>query len=172
MDKTVSQGGRLYAVRLQKVDIFLEDGRPKAVADVVHPLAESFLGRDAPGNAKGKAVELLVVIHLVHRFEAWLAHAEHSEIGEDDIAILYLVLRTVRRDIHTVQLFDEVALSKQRADNRQATCRDDPFISEFDNNILLFSSVRRRFLFMSKCSLKDVLWSNYTIRIVHPTGGL
>ena len=69
---------------------------------------------------------------LISRFP----HGEKSDISEQDIPVLDLVLGTVWGDIHTVAPLYEVAFAENGTDNCKAAGWDDPLIGKL--NFYLF----------------------------------
>ncbi len=134
--QTVGKGCRLYPVCQEHIDILFQDSFAERIADIIHTLAQSFLRRDGAGNAKGGFIKVLVIIHLMYCFEIRLAHTQHAQVGQDNIAILDLVLWTIGCDIHPIELFNKIAFTEDRTDNSQTTGRNDAFISEFNDNVL------------------------------------
>ena len=96
----------------QQFNVFIKNLFPKAVSNVVHTLAESLLGWNAPRNSKGSLIKLLVIINFLHSLIIRFAHAEHADVCKDDISILNLVLGTILSHIHVVKFFGEIVFAK------------------------------------------------------------
>ncbi len=73
--------------------------------------------------------------------------ALHANIGQHNVAILYLVLRMVAVNFHIVAVFNEIAFAEDCTANSKSAAWDDTLICKLNSNIFFHGDLRNETFF-------------------------
>ena len=116
--ETIGKDTGLNFVSKEHPDIFIKNQATQTIANVIHTLTKRFLWRNTSGDSQCSLIKSFVVIHFMDCLKIRFSHTKHSYVSKDDITILNLMLRTIFCNIHAVEPFGKITLSKNCADNR------------------------------------------------------
>ena len=110
----VFQSRRLYADRLKHGEICLQDILPEGRAHCILTLAltKCFYGRNGIGDPRGGSKVIRICMEFTNGIKAVLSLALQANIGEKNIAVLDLRLRTLFIYSHAVAALDQITLSE------------------------------------------------------------